>query len=112
MNPFNPNNFNPNNPNPNNPNFFSSPAYTPTMDPSRGSPPFAFSGFQQSPNAFSQMSQVQQMQQYQTLQQFMQHNSLQLDQFQSQPLTSQPQPSVQREMYRRMKEEVKKKWTS
>ncbi|KAJ0881242.1 hypothetical protein HanRHA438_Chr10g0472211 [Helianthus annuus] len=41
MNPFNPNNPNPNNPNPNNPNpnqpiFFSSPAYTPTMDPSWG----------------------------------------------------------------------------
>ncbi|KAJ0949707.1 hypothetical protein HanRHA438_Chr01g0041561 [Helianthus annuus] len=170
MNPFNPNNpnpnnANPNNPNANNPNFFSSPAYTPTMDPSWGSPPFTFSGFQQSPNAFNQMSQLQQLQEYQALQQFMQRNSVQLDQFQSQPPTSQPQPSVElddddevvpesppkelkrkkktyshkknvsayyaraedfrimrldldsvpkdeREVYRRMKEEVKKKWTS
>ncbi|XP_035838041.1 uncharacterized protein LOC118485729 [Helianthus annuus] len=65
------------------------------MDPSWGSPQFSFSGFQQSPNAFSQMSQLQQMQQYQALQQFMQRGSVQLDQFQSQPPTSQPQPSVQ-----------------
>ncbi|MFS7997233.1 putative glutathione transferase transcription factor MYB family [Helianthus anomalus] len=56
MNPFNPNNPNPNNPNP---NFFSSPAYTPTMDPSWGTSQFPFSGFQQTPNAFSQMSQLQ-----------------------------------------------------
>ncbi|KAF5813108.1 hypothetical protein HanXRQr2_Chr03g0094391 [Helianthus annuus] len=74
MNPFNPNNPNPNNPNPNNPNpnqpnLFSTPAYTPTMDPSWVSLQFTFSGFQQSPNAFKQMSQVQQMQQYQALQQ-------------------------------------------
>ncbi|XP_022008319.1 uncharacterized protein LOC110907680 [Helianthus annuus] len=41
------------------------------------------------------MSQLQQMQQYQALQQFMQRSSVQLDQFQSQPPTSQPQPSVQ-----------------
>ncbi|KAJ0865607.1 hypothetical protein HanRHA438_Chr12g0542301 [Helianthus annuus] len=94
MNPFNPNDPNPNNPNPNNPNFFSSPAYTPTMDSSWGSPPFTFSGFQQSPNAFNQMSQLQQTQQYQAFQQFMQRGSLQLDQFQSQPPTSQPQSSV------------------
>ncbi|XP_022040688.1 glutathione S-transferase T3-like [Helianthus annuus] len=64
------------------------------MDSSWGSPPFTFSGFQQSPNAFNQMSQLQQMQQYQAFQQFMQRGSLQLDQFQSQPPTSQPQPSV------------------
>ncbi|XP_022030560.1 uncharacterized protein LOC110931475 [Helianthus annuus] len=63
------------------------------MDPSWVSPQFTFSGFQQSPNAFKQMSQVQQMQQYQALQQFMQHNSF--EQFQSQPPTSQPQPPVQ-----------------
>ncbi|XP_021980541.2 glutathione S-transferase T2-like [Helianthus annuus] len=65
------------------------------MDPSWGSSQFTFSGFQQSPNAFSQMSQLQRMQQYQALQQFMQRGSVQLDQFQSQPPTSQPQPSVQ-----------------
>ncbi|KAJ0611804.1 putative glutathione transferase [Helianthus annuus] len=41
------------------------------------------------------MSQLQHMQQYQALQQFMQCNSVQLDQFQSQPPTSQLQPSVQ-----------------
>ncbi|KAF5794243.1 hypothetical protein HanXRQr2_Chr08g0325921 [Helianthus annuus] len=106
MNPFNPNNPNPNNPNPNNPNpnqpnFFSSPAYTPTMDPSWGASPFPFSGFQQTPNAFSQMSQLQQVQQYQALQQIMQRNTFE-------QLQSQSQPPV----YRRMKEEVKKKWTS
>ncbi|KAM0045125.1 hypothetical protein Hdeb2414_s0009g00300491 [Helianthus debilis subsp. tardiflorus] len=82
----NPNNPNPNNPNPNQPNFFSTPAYTPAMDPSWVSPQFTFSGFQQSPNAFKQMSQVQQMQQYQALQQIMQRNSF--EQFQSQPPTS------------------------
>ncbi|KAM0063183.1 hypothetical protein Hdeb2414_s0003g00088091 [Helianthus debilis subsp. tardiflorus] len=98
MNPFNPNNPNPNNPNPNNPNpnqpnFFSTPAYTPTMDPSWGASQFPFSGFQQTPNAFSQMSQLQQMQQYQALQQIMQRNTF--EQLQSQPPTSQPQPLVQ-----------------
>ncbi|XP_021979944.1 glutathione S-transferase T3-like [Helianthus annuus] len=41
------------------------------------------------------MSQLQQLQQFQALQQFMQRNSVQLDQFQSQPPTSQPQPSIQ-----------------
>ncbi|KAJ0470813.1 hypothetical protein HanIR_Chr14g0722811 [Helianthus annuus] len=93
MNPFNPNNPNPNNPNPNNPipnqaNFFSSPAYTPTMDPSWRASQFPFSGFQQTPNAFSQMSQLQQMQQYQALQQIMQRNTFE-------QLQSQPQPPVQ-----------------
>ncbi|MFS7912330.1 hypothetical protein Hanom_Chr02g00128721 [Helianthus anomalus] len=90
MNPFNPNNPNPNNPNPNNPNpnqpnFFSSPAYTPTMDPSWGASQFPFSGFQQTPNAFSQMSQLQQVQQYQALQQIMQRNTFEQLQSQSQP---------------------------
>ncbi|MFS7942772.1 hypothetical protein Hanom_Chr06g00492361 [Helianthus anomalus] len=90
MNPFNPNNpnpnnTNPNNPNPNQPNFFSSPAYTPTMDPSWGASQFPFSGFQQTPNAFSQMSQLQQVQQYQALQQIMQRNTFEQLQSQSQP---------------------------
>ena len=85
MNPFNPNNPNPNNPNPNQPNFFSTPAYTPTMDPSWGASQFPFSGFQQTPNAFSQMSQLQQIQQYQALQQIMQRNTFEQLQSQSQP---------------------------
>ncbi|MFS8007306.1 hypothetical protein Hanom_Chr14g01259471 [Helianthus anomalus] len=87
--------FNPNNPNPNQPNFFSTHAYTPNVDPSWVSPQFTFSGFQQSPNAFKQKSQVQQMQQYQALQQIMQRNSFEsLAQFQSQPPTSQVQPPI------------------
>ncbi|KAJ0908602.1 hypothetical protein HanRHA438_Chr07g0312261 [Helianthus annuus] len=63
------------------------------MDPSWGALQFPFSGFQQTPNAFSQMSQLQQMQQYQALQQIMQRNTF--EQLQSQPPTSQPQPPVQ-----------------
>ncbi|MFS7923607.1 hypothetical protein Hanom_Chr03g00262671 [Helianthus anomalus] len=83
MNPFNPNNPNPN---PNQANFFSTPGYIPTIDPSWVSPQFTFSGFQQSPNAFKQMSQVQQMQHYQALQQMMLCNSFESQaQYESQP---------------------------
>ncbi|XP_021984862.1 uncharacterized protein LOC110880698 [Helianthus annuus] len=63
------------------------------MDPSWGAPQFPFSGIQQTPNAFSQMSQLQQMQQYQAVQQIMQRNTF--EQLQSQPPTSQPQSPVQ-----------------
>ncbi|XP_022020153.1 uncharacterized protein LOC110920238 [Helianthus annuus] len=58
------------------------------MDPSWGASQFPFSGSQQTPNAFSQMSQLQQMQQYQALQQIMQRNTFE-------QLQSQPQPPVQ-----------------
>ncbi|KAF5760262.1 hypothetical protein HanXRQr2_Chr16g0751381 [Helianthus annuus] len=55
------------------------------MDPSWGASQFPFSGFQQTPNAFSQMSQLQQVQQYQALQQIMQRNTFEQLQSQSQP---------------------------
>ncbi|KAM0047564.1 putative No apical meristem-associated domain-containing protein [Helianthus debilis subsp. tardiflorus] len=55
------------------------------MDPSWETSQFPFSGFQQTPNAFSQMSQLQQVQQYQALQQFMQRNTFEQLQSQSQP---------------------------
>ncbi|KAJ0532967.1 hypothetical protein HanRHA438_Chr09g0385431 [Helianthus annuus] len=96
MDPYNPNNLNPNpnaNPNPNpNANAFSVPGYYLTMDPSWSSSQFSlntFSGFQQTPNAFSQMSQVQSMQQMKSLQQMMLQNPFN-SQFQSQP---QPSPT-------------------
>ncbi|MFS7931418.1 hypothetical protein Hanom_Chr10g00890531 [Helianthus anomalus] len=86
MNPFNPNNPNLNL---NQANFFSTPGYTPTIDSSWVSPQFTFSGFQQSPNAFKQMSQLQQIQQIQALQQIMLRNSFESQaQFESQPPTS------------------------
>ncbi|MFS7980019.1 hypothetical protein Hanom_Chr10g00934491 [Helianthus anomalus] len=74
--------YNPNNPNPNS-NVFSVPGYYPTMDSSWSTSQFSFSGFQQTPNAFGQMNQMQSVQQ-------MLMRNLFNSQFQSQPQPSPP----------------------
>ncbi|MFS7972036.1 hypothetical protein Hanom_Chr09g00839901 [Helianthus anomalus] len=82
--------YNPNNPNPN-PNVFAVPDYYPSMESSWSSSQFsvnAFAGFQQSPNAFSQMQQMQ------SLQHMMMRNpfNMQLQSQQPQPVESSQQP--------------------
>ncbi|XP_021995584.1 glutathione S-transferase T3-like [Helianthus annuus] len=86
MDPYNSNN--PNNPNP---NVFAVPGYYPSMEPSWTSSQFAFNafaGFQQSPNVFSQMQQMQ------SLQNMMMQNpfNMQFHSQQQQPVESSQQP--------------------
>ncbi|MFS7985899.1 hypothetical protein Hanom_Chr11g01004111 [Helianthus anomalus] len=73
------------------------PGYYPSMEPSWSSSQFslnAFTGFQQTPNAFTQMNQLQTMQRMQSLQQMMMQNpfNTQLQSQQPQPVESSQQP--------------------